>query len=83
MKAVKTHQANIIPNQMARKYLYDIYFRRSPPKCGRELLFLTRNTMKLILLLSTLAVAAGFAPGFVGRQASPLFADLKSGTVKW
>jgi hypothetical protein len=41
--------------------------------------------MKLTALtfLSTLAVAAGFAPGFVGRQASPLFADLKSGTVKW
>lgn len=41
------------------------------------------ETMKLITLISTLAVAAGFAPGFVGRQASPLFADLISGTVKW
>ena len=39
--------------------------------------------MKLMILLSTLVVAAGFAPGFVGRQSSPLFADLKSGTVKW
>ena len=43
------------------------------------------NTMKLtaLTLLSTLAVAAGFAPGFVGRHASLLFADLKTGTVKW
>jgi hypothetical protein len=41
--------------------------------------------MKLTALtfLSTFVVASGFAPGFVGRQASYLFADLKSGTVKW
>ena len=43
--------------------------------------------MKLaaIALLSTLAVAAGFSPGIVGRHANPLFMgdDVKSGTVKW
>lgn len=38
-----------------------------------------------LTLLSTLAVAAGFAPGLVGRQSNPLFMaeDLKTGTVKW
>jgi hypothetical protein len=38
-----------------------------------------------VALLSTLAVAAGFAPGIVGRHANPLFMseDTKMGTVKW
>jgi hypothetical protein len=38
-----------------------------------------------LTLLSTLAVAAGFAPGSVGRHSTPLFMaeDTKVGTVKW
>jgi hypothetical protein len=45
------------------------------------------STMKIaaLTLFSTLAVAAGFAPGFVGRHSTPLFMaeDTKTGTVKW
>jgi hypothetical protein len=46
---------------------------------------LLQSTMKFIVLLSTLAVAAGFAPGLVGRQSNALFMaeDTKTGTVKW
>lgn len=38
-----------------------------------------------VIFLSTLAVAAGFAPGLTGRQATPLFMsdEKKTGTVKW
>ncbi|KAL3785988.1 hypothetical protein ACHAW5_005367 [Stephanodiscus triporus] len=55
------------------------------PAATTHVFHTTTKTMKLtaLALLSTLAVAVGFAPSFVGRQASPLFADLKSGTVKW
>eukprot|EP00581_Thalassiosira_minuscula_P010337 CAMPEP_0183703624 /NCGR_PEP_ID=MMETSP0737-20130205/1307_1 /TAXON_ID=385413 /ORGANISM="Thalassiosira miniscula, Strain CCMP1093" /LENGTH=122 /DNA_ID=CAMNT_0025930417 /DNA_START=105 /DNA_END=473 /DNA_ORIENTATION=+ len=39
----------------------------------------------VLTFLSSLALAAGFAPGFVGRHATPLFMsdEVKSGTVKW
>eukprot|EP00571_Detonula_confervacea_P017547 CAMPEP_0172310048 /NCGR_PEP_ID=MMETSP1058-20130122/11206_1 /TAXON_ID=83371 /ORGANISM="Detonula confervacea, Strain CCMP 353" /LENGTH=112 /DNA_ID=CAMNT_0013022801 /DNA_START=44 /DNA_END=382 /DNA_ORIENTATION=+ len=38
-----------------------------------------------VIFLSTLAVAAGFAPSLAGRQATPLFMsdEKKTGTVKW
>jgi hypothetical protein len=38
-----------------------------------------------LVLLSTLAVASGFAPGIVGRRVKQLYMseDMKLGTVKW
>lgn len=40
--------------------------------------------MKLAILLSTLAVAAGFAPQSQPRQMTSLsMSELKTGTVKW
>mmetsp|Transcript_5883 Transcript_5883/g.8776 ORF Transcript_5883/g.8776 Transcript_5883/m.8776 type:complete len:168 (+) Transcript_5883:1-504(+) len=40
----------------------------------------------VLTLLSSLAFASGFAPGAIGRHASPLFMsdeELQTGTVKW
>ena len=40
--------------------------------------------MKIALtFLSSLALAAGFAPSLVGRHSSPLYSEVQQGSVKW
>lgn len=43
------------------------------------------KTFTALTFLSSLAVAAGFAPSMAGRHATPLFMsdELKTGSVKW
>ena len=77
--AAPAHDASTKESPPPSKIIIPCLYRRSHT-------FLTSITiMKLAILLSTLAVAAGFAPQSQPRQMTSLAMsdDLISGTVKW